>query len=822
MHDRFSDCSGKVFEMNIRAHLDDHRGECPYIGCKMERPDISNLNGSQLDWYLHWRDRVLAGEYIVTDMGYCFILFSEILVRDLDPSDVRRICDGLLGNIRFGYDEMIEEFLYGYQIAHGIDPDYPSYRRFSTVEDGTPGALSNLLVYPQSDIPAHFISQIGNLADTYLDREEADRIAPYYSRAVRAVGELLNSRGTGILEEYGEGRRTITRNILQQYPTFHGEDTYILDFTDVRLKGRMGRFLGGLLRLVMKILNDRDGKDGPSVPSFITKDLRKAVKDALNGKNNCFDGNVERIPDLVFTRLSEHSASERTLLVPMPEASEAAPTGALRESIIEYADRRPGPRMEYIPSGMRTPEHSRLRNGRLEYFIQWREDVRNGIHGRTDEGYLWLLMTELLNHGDPKESFNIMMRIRDVYDPHHCDDGLGKGILFHALVHDIDIPSTDLCERDPLCIARVLAQMDRNGIGELTLGSFEEIASYVSKTPVAGFDRACARAMNTVLRRVAEIRDGMDGRDERTVFGNYLCADVLLKNETPYRYYGFPGKDRSFKVRIPKIDSRYDCENIKDLMVECAGMMQEIRAGKVYKIKYRHFARVDIGDILEEACGMELRKASLDSVKSKREVRRKVDLDRDAVDSAERDLEDVTDMMRVDEPDDPRTVDVPTVIVQEADVPDDPWSVFGSSLTDDERMHLGGILDGLSGKDVRLEDSINAKAVDSVGDTVVEDGRVVDDYKPELEGLIRKSDTPGISPSPTEEQYRYFETTLTGPDREYIINLASRRHILGRRPSRRIESINCKAVLNIGSELIRDGRIVPEHFEWAKTLKDRT
>ena len=73
------------------------------------------------------------------------------------------------------------------------------------MEDGTPGALSNLLVYPQSDIPAHFISQIGNLADTYLDREEADRIAPYYSRAVRAVpAPELNQEQKAALERIFE------------------------------------------------------------------------------------------------------------------------------------------------------------------------------------------------------------------------------------------------------------------------------------------------------------------------------------------------------------------------------------------------------------------------------------------------------------------------------------------------------------------------------------------------------------------------------------------------------------------------------------------
>src|SRR5574344_1757618 len=112
--------------------------------------------------------------------------------------------------------------------------------------------------------------------------------------------------------------------------------------------------------------------------------MRKAVKDALNGKTS-FDDDIEKTPDLVFTRLSDYSARDDVLLIPMRDAAETAPSGMLKETIIQYADAKPGPRLEYIPSRMRTPEHSRLKDGRLEYFIQWREDVRNGIYGRTDE-----------------------------------------------------------------------------------------------------------------------------------------------------------------------------------------------------------------------------------------------------------------------------------------------------------------------------------------------------------------------------------------------------------------------------------------------------
>ncbi|MGN0099156.1 MAG: hypothetical protein ACI38Y_07515, partial [Candidatus Methanomethylophilaceae archaeon] len=236
-----------------------------------------------------------------------------------------------------------------------------------------------------------------------------------------------------------------------------------------------------------------------------------------------------------------------------------------------------------------------------------------------------------------------------------------------------------------------------------------------------------------------------------------------------------------------------------------------------YEMRKTTFARVEIERILTEEIRNEIRTSEERYLAKQAEARADIDLDRDAVDNAEKDLETVTDMMKVEDPAEP-VIEERRVDPRKDD--DDPWSSFLSSLTDDERSHLDSILRGPPKTDVRLDDSINAKAMDSVGDTVIEDGSVIGEYRQELEERIPKNDIPKRVTA-TDEEYRRFETTLTGPDREYIITLASGRHILGRRPSRRIESINCKAVLNIGSDLIINGRIVPEHLKWAKTLKDR-
>ena len=73
-----------------------------------------------------------------------------------------------------------------------------------------------------------------------------------------------------------------------------------------------------------------------------------------------------------------------------------------------------------------------------------------------------------------------------------------------------------------------------------------------------------------------------------------------------------------------------------------------------------------------------------------------------------------------------------TVISESISEDTDPWSSLASSLTDRESDYLRGCLKGSVKVDIRLEDSINAKAMDSIEDTLVSDGTVFDDYTGDL------------------------------------------------------------------------------------------
>ena len=81
--------------------------------------------------------------------------------------------------------------------------------------------------------------------------------------------------------------------------------------------------------------------------------------------------------------------------------------------------------------------------------------------------------------------------------------------------------------------------------------------------------------------------------------------------------------------------------------------------------------------------------------------------------------------------------ETPEMVEPDGPTSEDPWSAFVSSLTDDEKGHLSSIIRGSPKADVRMDDSINAKAMNSIGDTVMEVGSVIEDYRSELERVIR-------------------------------------------------------------------------------------
>ena len=59
-----------------------------------------------------------------------------------------------------------------------------------------------------------------------------------------------------------------------------------------------------------------------------------------------------------------------------------------------------------------------------------------------------------------------------------------------------------------------------------------------------------------------------------------------------------------------------------------------------------------------------------------------------------------------------------------------------SKITETEKEYLRKVLDGETSARPGIEDAVNGKALTHVGDTVLEDGRPVEDYLDELRRMM--------------------------------------------------------------------------------------
>ena len=99
-------------------------------------------------------------------------------------------------------------------------------------------------------------------------------------------------------------------------------------------------------------------------------------------------------------------------------------------------------------------------------------------------------------------------------------------------------------------------------------------------------------------------------------------------------------------------------------------------------------------------------------------------MDRVLVSQAEEDLRYVIEAVGVDEAEEaPSVQETP----EKKTSGGDPWCELVSSLSEEQRIYLEGCLEGTR-PDPRKEDAVNALASDAVGDIILEDGKVFEEY----------------------------------------------------------------------------------------------
>ncbi|MGN0098237.1 MAG: TerB N-terminal domain-containing protein, partial [Candidatus Methanomethylophilaceae archaeon] len=378
----------------------------------------------------------------------------------------------------------------------------------------------------------------------------------------------------------------------------------------------------------------------------------------------------------------------------------------------------------YVPSGFTNPDFRSFSEEQRGFYLRWREDVRKGIYGDTDSGYVWLLLCELINsESDPMVNLEIMRGMGLAYEQ---DDGnrplIRQTYLEYAIVKGINAIDP-MVRRNRISISMaVTALLDRDLERIDDAESLMILACLKHKSLRADFDSDCVGIVCDVLKRI----DSMTINDGG-LFG--ICnISMFPQNIRPFTRLKFYGKMPRQVYEFINYGSNGPF--IRGLYELCKCVIHHVRRHRGRNVQPERF----------EGFGGDYTGVVIASVEQWFNPEQKVTsdrygditLDRKAVDVAESDLRIVTEMMS-SEPVEDGSMERPDVVIRETY---GQWPSFVSSLSQPERNLLKSLLDGNRTYDVRMVESINSKSMDAIGDTVIEEDSLVEEYREDLERTL--------------------------------------------------------------------------------------
>lgn len=741
---------GDDLEEQIAEHRNDPGKPCQFVECPYRHPDYRAFDEKQLAYYLYIRDSLRNGPLARSDDGYNWLLLVELINDREDPEAtmalLRRLYDAGHGSDSKGYPApaTISEIMFCYAVANGLD-----LPRIYVYGDVWPKALISevLLPYPEQIPPEAFSTVVGYPLENYWN-EDAEDLDPgeLFDAALPAVDDCLrDSTGRGILETYGNGRKTSMVTLFDGYDlasAYFGEKQTSITYTDSDKSLEL--FLCAMYRYCEKVLEKDAGVGkGPSVSTVFDKDLRKVVDRVFN------HGDIIRATYHPKTsrgteRGLQSGPEEAPIVVPLSVNNRYTLPQAFEADLIAYSREEPDGPCGYVCSGSSRPDFRHMSPEAVQYYLYWRGLAREGRFGRTDEGYIWLYECELINDTTVSKETSLerlaglARAYNQFFDIEYDFFGSttkkpGLAYMDYAFVNFPLIPDPTLypcglsaCDmleqlldgRDVPVIAMdfcILAGLQGNRKSDQTL--------------MASFNDDCAR----IAARAIQAIDS-EGRSKSGQIRGYcrlrskkIKMDVFVN----LKYYHWPtGRVKAIERSILNSweNETFNAE-LRSLMK--AVVQASKSPGKRQKEAWAF--GVEVSGIVARAvdeCTSEKRAADA------AEEARTMVIDRGGVQLAEKDLNHVTELVGIEKAIEESEEAPP---VQTADVPVDAWAAFLERLGRGQKEYLARIVSGeeVAVKPV-LEGAINTAAMDTVKDAVVEDGRVFDEYVEDLRRILKE------------------------------------------------------------------------------------
>lgn len=392
----------------------------------------------------------------------------------------------------------------------------------------------------------------------------------------------------------------------------------------------------------------------------------------------------------------------------------------------------------FVPSGCWCASYDEMDRAQTDFYLSWRSEVLAGNYRDTDRGYLWLLLCEIIaSENEPSRRMSILNGLLRAYG--QSSDSIRSLLMRtcqdYAIVTGQD-PPWEEGEREPQLILWV--KLDEIPVGRIPLDLAEpymdlDVGSY--RLADADYNAAFNIAVRALAAKVyektgmsiAEILSGRSKRVNRKLFpglsSDWGSCSMDIVEIRPTNMGGrilaaaartaLRGINIPMKLKAPKTQSGIDPEYQAAMEAEVeAWVGRRMRARRVEAIRREAAAIV---------------------------------LNSQAVRDAETDLAAVRDLVGTEEEEEltePATAPEPAAA--DANAEHSPWELLSGTLDSVQKGYLAASLDGhgdsyardSGSTGLRLEDGINAAAMDTVGDQIVEDGTVFEEYADDVRRML--------------------------------------------------------------------------------------
>ena len=566
---------------------------------------------------------------------------------------------------------------------------------------------------------SHIYSMLIDVFDEDID----ETMAFIISRSLHALDEdMIMRTGIGLAETFG-------KEMMVRYEVFNGlipctDVNYLLTYHSYR-DPILIELVTNVVRYVINLTYKQSGRKGITVPRTLSSRERRIIERIFSND----------IPEFQQRRYAPgFSIRPETwddvpmvdmwhpdVLHPKPILNrhlDRIPVRTMRNfknDILKYRNITMDERQPYVPSNSsRELTYSAMNEEQINYYLYWRTLADERRYSDCDDGYIWLYLSELINLGDePKDVLQHMGDICMVYGSRLAEKTYCEYALINRLDFDLpNAPDSNLI-MSMVCLDRLLD----TGKGGPSLEGMFDICNMDRRTRQLfhhdGYTEVINRSIYAIDKEIGGIR-------------NKYHIDPKLFKIDGYKDLRFIGTDEQHTGLIKVYNYIYSTE----FLIAYSSFINNVRLhmdGSAEGRRIQGF-KIDCTDIVDSV---------LDEIRSKKQsiIQRRlaetIELDSESISRAEDDLRSVSKMMAVPEEEEAEES------IEDTSAGGEGWDAFVSSIDEKCVSYLTDLVSGKRiKKDNRLEDTINSAAMDTIGDTLIENGTLVDDYVDELKGLL--------------------------------------------------------------------------------------